>query len=69
VQITITVGPDGKIELNCSEDRPWLAVKALRAVADAIAEGQAQKESAAAPAVLGADGLPPGLVSRLNGHR
>lgn len=60
MQIVITVAPDGQVNLQCSEDRPWTAVRALKAVADALVEQQAQKE---APAVVIAQAMPAGLLN------
>ncbi len=69
MQITITVDANGLTNLNCSEDRPWTVIRALKAVIDALEQQQAQREAqeaaqkprAASPAELQA------ILARRNG--
>ena len=65
MQIVINVGPNGEVALTCDEERPWIAVAALRAAADGIAAKQLQKETEGASGLIAVNGVPPGLADRL----
>ena len=66
MEIIVKVDPaTGQMGLNCSEDRPWLIVRALRDAADAMERQQLQKEMEAASKIVVASGVPSAVVERL----
>ena len=63
--ITLTIEPSGQIGISCSEDRPWMVVRALREAANFVEGQQAQKEAQAAGRIV----LPVGPLPAIKGVR